>query len=594
MARRVLIASLVIALCILAGETFVTGAAMSVSGVRGTDRQFWLVYLALIGAPYLLAAVLLLSRKRGYGIALAGGTAATAIVALGPFSALTILFAGFAMGNRDQLWTVFLLALFVLVQIPVAVSSVIEWRKLVPVDRPDKGLPVGILGPVLYALILFAGGKESIAYGDRRTQTAFSNQNQAGTELSEIVDCLNRFRGINHEIGFPATLDEIAAGSSPCVSPDLLKNGLPGYDISYWSGTKSESGSRAVFSLCAAPRTAWKTGYQIYVADEIGTLSGFAPRPEDADRWSCTDVWRSEPRRLIKHCAVSFASDRGFYPASLSDLGPAGSGCLTVSLDGREARIERDWYSGSSGEPVQYVGVRNATGKISGFEIHWRQSLKGRDIYWMSDESGQIHVSSNQRAARSDPAPTELERQFEEEERARAGEIARLESACDGGSLVDCDRLALKTYDPAIPSKAEGLWTRACNGGLLRSCLYVQPARREKALLHLVYDRQECETQNKGDCSELDQMAERDRDCRKGNRIQCREVAYDYEYHRDRDYANELWNVACKTGDRESCYLYQVRDVEFAQVLAWKKRCRAGDKEPCSWLAKRVKEFQIP
>ncbi|MCW5829556.1 MAG: hypothetical protein KIT79_09600 [Deltaproteobacteria bacterium] len=592
MARRLLIVFLVISLCLLAAETLVTDAAMSVSGVRGSDRQFWLVYLALIGAPYLLAVVLLLSRKRGYGNALAGGTAATAIVALGPFSVLTVIFAGFTLGNRDQIWTIFLLVLFVLAQIPVTVLSIVEWRKPAPSERPDKALPVGVLGPVLYALILFAGGKEFIAYGDRRTQTALSNQSQTGTVFSAVVDCLNRHRSINPQAGYPATLDELAAGGSPCASPDLLKDSPEGYEISYWSGVKPESGPRGVFSLCAAPRKAWKTGYQIYVADEIGALNGFSPRPEDADRWSCTDVWRSEPRRLIKHCAVRFASDRGTYPASLSDLGPAGSGCLTVLPDGREARIEGDWYSGSRGEAVQFVTVRNSFGNVNGFEIHWRQSLEGRDVYWMSDESGRVHVSASQRAARSDPSPAELMKQFEAEAHARAGEIVRLESACGGGSLADCDRLALKTYEPTSPSRAEELWVRACNGGLLRSCLFVPPARRDKAMWHLVYDRQECETQTKGECPELDRMAERDRNCRQGNQIQCREAAYDWEYHRDRDHANDLWKSACESGDRESCYLFQVRDIEYAQVLGWKKRCRNSEKEPCEWLARRVKDFR--
>jgi len=345
------------------------------------DAPMRWVTLAVVVAPYLLVLVLYWRRSLSHAYALATGSAAAALVALGPFAALSLLFFGFTLGNRDQQVGIGLLAAFVLLQVPLAVAAIRGYRGLSTERRDRRAWLAGLLLPAVYVGVAWIGLKSVADLEQAARRSAEANYRQAGKDVAYVHRCLAQYAS---ETGhFPETLAEVGPGGTGCLDAHLAGGQASGYRLRYLPGLPAgASPAPRIYNLCSEALSFSWTGFFPHAADERGLATRYA---WDVDRGSpsCAQVWAEALDRRVRYCLVAYATlhpARG-YPTSLLEIGESGAGCLRPYRPEDSQRVEGAAAESGGGGWVGYrAGAPGADGRIVSFELTSRARIDGDDL----------------------------------------------------------------------------------------------------------------------------------------------------------------------------------------------------------------------
>jgi len=572
---------LVVAFSLIAIAIAVVGAFLGFA--RPTTLPLRLPVLVVFSLPYAAILALFFSgRLRGYAFTLAAGSAATAILTLGLFAGVLLVFIGFTMGNKDQLAVALALPAYVLVQVPLGIAALAAWWKLPAAERPARAWAIGIALPVVYAALGFAGYFGYLYQHKLTLQQAAANDSAAALAIKRAADCLASHRDA-HAGSFPGSLDAVG----PCLGGDA-RSVFAGYRVSYIPALPDDRGRVGVYSLCAEAQGVGKTGWHTYVADEQGSARALEFDTERLSAPSCGGAWGSDLLRGVKHCVVAYAAKnpREGYPASLLQLSDQGNRCL------RQAEGLRHLDANSASTHESVVGYRPGAaegGRVVRFELSTMLG-KGKASYKvMIDETGARYASEHDWAKRGDPAPEEVLEQIAARARETRVEIDALAQRCEQASAADCALLGFRRYLDE-KSGAPGLeaWRKACELKDREACMFVLSKEKDNEVFGFALsDKSNCVKGEAVGCRRLARLVAHFEGChREARPADCAEIAYRYARGGDTRRANQIWLAACDKRHKESCLLGKTRDFEYIRIFKLKDRCVEGEDAACTELAK--------
>jgi hypothetical protein len=577
---------LVVAFSLVAIAMAVAGAYLGF--VRPTTLPLRIPVLVLFGLPYAAILALYFNRRfRGYAFTLAAGSAVVAILSLGLFAGMLFLFIGFTMGNKDQLAVALALPAYVLAQIPLGLAAIAAWRKLPAAERPSRAWTVGIVLPVIYAVLGFVSYQWYGYHREASSQQAAANDSAAAVAINRAVACLASNRAA-HGGSFPASFDVVAS----CLVGDA-HSVFAGYRVSYIPALPDSNGRVGLYSLCAEAEKVGTTGWHTYVADEQGAGSAYAFDYESLNAPSCGGAWGGDLLRRVKHCVIAYASNhpREGYPASLLQLGNQGNDCLTDAgaLRGLDAVSVAAFDSGVSYQP----GPIESDGRVLRFELSTTERKGNESFNVMIDETGTRYASATGRAQRGDPAPEVVQEQIEANARETRAALDALQQRCDKASAADCALLGFRQYwDERKDAPALEAWRKACELKDREACMFLLSREKDNSVFGFALsDKGDCVRGDAVGCKRLASLVAHfegcDRDARPAD---CAEIAYRYARAGDTSRANQIWEAACDKRHQESCLLGKTRDFDYIRVFKLKDRCVTGEDAACSELAKLAQQ----
>lgn len=555
--------------------------------VRPTTLPLRFPALVVFSLPYAAILALFFNRRlRGYAFTLAAGSAAVAILTLGLLAGMLLLFIGFTMGNKDQLAVALALPAYVLVQFPLGLAALAEWRKLPVAEHPPRAWAIGIALPVVYAALGF-GGYSLYEYQQKvMLRQATTNDAAAAITIKRAVECLASNREA-HGGSFPGSFDAVW----PCLGGDA-SSAFAGYRVSYVPGLPDGRGRVGIYSLCAEAEKVGGTGWHTYVADEEGSGSAYAFDYESLKAPSCGGAWlRAHLLRRVKHCVVVYAAKnpREGYPASLLQLGDQGNRCLTQAGDVRGL----DALSvGAFDFAVGYQpGPAEGDGRVLRFELSMAVGKGNESYHVMIDETGARYASAEGRAKRGDPAPEQVIERLAARVRETRAELDALAERCEQASAADCTSLGFRHwhetrfYAPALEA-----WGKACELKDREGCLFaISKEKDNDVFIFALSDKRDCMSGEAVGCKRLTRLVAHFEGCNREERpADCAEIAYRYARGGNTHRANQIWNAACDKRHKESCLLAKTRDFDYIRVFKLKDRCVTGEDAACTDLAKLV------
>lgn len=363
-----------------------------------------------LALPY-LATLALLARGDGRnGLRFALGAAlANAVWAL-PLGAVFVLFAGFALGNRDQLHQIFAVAAGALVQLPLlAVAGIGLWRsRAVAAPAPRAWV-------VAFALPIAASGASWTYFNwqakafQQRSDQAMRNDRAAKETVQLAQACLASFRAS----GYPAKLDS-------CPEAAARTGEASGYRFEYLPALAPAGEPIRAFLLCAQPIEFRATGFDTVVVDASGRHgAGVAAAATPDHPPTCASVLAVE--RAIAWCAYAQAAREPAkgYPARLADM----ASCVAAGRT--RVEIGADRLRSEHGEPYVYLAdAPGADGRIARFRVY-RFGGPGGAARWIDSDLRE----SEEKTARAGPVLEGL---------PDVAAPERLEPGCAQGRAEDC------------------------------------------------------------------------------------------------------------------------------------------------------------
>lgn len=582
---------LVVAFALIAIGIAVAGAFLGF--VRPTTLPLRIPVLVAFGLPYAAILALYFNRRlRGYAFTLAAGSAAVAILTLGLFAGVLLVFIGFTMGNKDQLAVALALPAYVLVQIPLGLAALAAWRKLPATERPARAWAIGIALPVAYAALGFGSYYWYEYQHKAASRQAAANDAAAAVSVKRAVECLASHRE-SHGGSFPGSFDAV----QPCLGGDA-RSVFAGYRVSYVPALPDSRGRVGIYSLCAEAEKVGRTGWHTYVADEEGSGSVYAFDYESLKAPSCGGAWfHAQLLRRVKHCVVAYAAKnpREGYPASLLQLGDHGDRCLTEAGDVRGL----DAVSvGAFDFAVGYrPGPAESDGRVLRFELSTAVRKGNASYTVMIDETGARYASAEGWAKRGDPTPEAVLERIAARERETREEIDALAQRCEQASAADCALLGFRQYrDEKSDARALEAWRRACELRNREGCLFVLSKEKDFDVFGFALsDKSDCVKGEAAGCKRLAKLVAHFDGCtRDAAPADCAEIAYRYARGGNTHRANQIWDAACDKRHKESCLLARTRDFDYIRVFKLKDRCVTGEDAACTELAKLVEEIVGP
>jgi hypothetical protein len=579
---------LIVASSLIAIAIAVVGAFLGF--VRPTTLPLRLPVLAVFVLPNAAILALFFSRRlRAYAFTLAAGSAAVAILTLGVFAGVLLVFIGFTMGNKDQLAVALALPAYVLAQIPLGLAALAAWRKLPVAERPARALAIGIVLPLVYAALGF-GSYYWYEYQHKVTsRQAAANDAAAAVAIKRAVECLASNREA-HGGSFPGSFDAVRS----CLGGDA-RSAFAGYRVSYVPALPDSNGRVGIYSLCAEAEKVGSTGWHTYVADEEGSGDAYAFDYDSLKAPSCGGAWfHAQLLRRVKHCVVAYAAKnpREGYPASLLQLGDQGNRCLT------EAGDVRGLDAVSVGAFDFAVGYRPGPAESDGRVLRFELSAVvrgGKASYnLMIDETGARHASAEGSAKRGDPTPEQVLERLAARARETRTELAAFAERCEQASAADCALLGYRQWDETSNyARALEAWRKACELKDREGCLFVLSQEKDNdVFVFTLSDKRDCVKGDAVACKRLARLVAHFEGCNQEERpADCAEIAYRYARGGNTHRANQIWEAACDKRHKESCLLAKTRDFDYIKVFELKDRCVTGEDVACTELAKRVEEM---
>jgi hypothetical protein len=388
---------------------------------------------------------------------------------------LWTLFSAFSLGNRDQ-WLQYL-GMMVLtgLLIATAIQSIRGARRLPQAEKTVWAWPAGFLGTVTYAVLLVS----TVQYVERRQAeqppTARDYDLRARQNIETLARCAAEFKARSPGNSFPRTLQELSSGGRPCLDAGVASGEVDGYRYSYFPSLPDADGVVRVYDACAEPIQYRETGFFTYVIDESQKM----PPPISAGDAStvgitCRGAWRDKFKAL-RFCAARYAArhpDRG-YPAVLSDIGPAGDGCLVTPQDQNHELKDRtnSWYTRIE-EYVYIAGPPDAFGRIATYEVHLNRLSSRENWNEVADHLGTVHVAVSKRrlATPRDPVrDAKAQRRFHIEQFS-----ARVQ--CEDGLVDACAFEAARLEAGGDAEAARAMYASACENYSGAACLWMARA----------------------------------------------------------------------------------------------------------------------
>lgn len=547
--------------------------------------------LSVVVLPYALVLWWSLRGQIARASAMAFGAALIAFIGLILFAGLFTLFLGFAMGNQDQINFALLLDAFVLVQVPLGIVAWRAYRGVPAAERPRGCWIVGFGLPLLVAGGIVAA-YNGVKFGmEDRLQTIYRNEQAAREAMDAAAACLKRHA--ERDGGYPADFGALGSAGDRCLDDRLIAGDLPSHRLRYSPGMPDANGRSVLYGLCAEVTGFKATAWRTYVTDETGQMQQFEPRTRGP---TCGEAWGGDKLvEHVKYCAVAYAArfpQRG-YPATLDLIGVhPGTGCLAPS-DLAKLHFEGDGLVASGEQQARYqAGGADAQGRISTFEIQGEQLLAGRwRVKVMIDEVGRWHAAEGRDPTRNDPPPAEFEKTLQAREVEREAARAAGKLRCEAGDARLCRDLGGTSYDAQHDTEAFALWQTGCDKGDGVSCLLTMN-QSDFRLFYLANTlRNDCLREEAGVCGQLEKLGRDHLACQRGDQAGCSWLAIRLGQRGETFHANKIWEKACATGHRESCYLLKARDFEYKGAMQLKDLCDEGRRDACSEFEQRMVEF---
>ena len=215
-------------------------------------------------------------------------------------------------------------------------------------------------------------------------------------DINTLARCAAEFAAQSPGNSFPRSLQELATGARRASTPRSRQERADGFRYGYYPALPDADGIVRVYDACAEPVRYPETGFTTHVIDE----SGKGPAPVTADRNSkvgmtCRGAWQDDAYKALRLCAARYAAqhpERG-YPASMSEIGSAGDGCLLTPWSSINSyQTTNTWKYGLT-RYLYIAGVPDASGRITSYEVHayhqkWEESWNE-----LVDHLGTVHVA---------------------------------------------------------------------------------------------------------------------------------------------------------------------------------------------------------
>ena len=510
--------------------------------------RFVLLCLGGLALPYLVTLGQLARRDGRDGLRFALAAAAVNAIWALPLGTLLVLFAGFAMGERDQRQQVAAVAIGAVLQaLLLVVAGTGLWRGRVKGAPVPGAWPWAFAIPVLCVVASWSYFEWQVKAFKVAAEQAERNDRAAQETVKMLQGCLTAYR----EGGYPARLDG-------CPEAVARTGEGSGYRFEYLPALADAPGRRGAYLICARPRYFRTTGFNVIVADGLGMfLAGVGAESTPANPPTCASVLGIE--RAIAWCAYESAGrepGKG-YPARLRDIAP----CLSE----RRAvpQIGEDRLKTEDGQAYAYLAeAPDASGRITRYRIY-RLDAPGGAPVWMDE----LFHESKVRAEKAGPVVEGLPAKAVPE---------RFEPGCAAARGEDCflaghewQRKAYQEGGKETDSPAAQLnhaavlaFERGCALGHGRSCVWLgheveRGVHAERDVVRAASLLEKGCTLGEGSgCRDAADMLETGRKARPEmlNPPPPPPVPKP-DLPRDRVRAIALYERACEIGERDSCFI---------------------------------------
>jgi hypothetical protein len=336
--------------------------------------RFVLLFFGGLALPYLVTLGQLTRRdgrdgRDGLRFAL-GASIVNAIWAL-PLGTVLALFAGFALGNRDQLQQVAAVVIGAVLQaLLLAVAGTGLWRGRAMGAPAPHAWAWAFAIPVLCAVTSWSYFEWQVKAFKAIGEQAERNDRAAQETVKMLQACLAIYR----ERGYPARLDT-------CREAAVRTGEASGYRFEYLPALADARGRRGAYLLCARPLRFRATGFNTIVADGLeifGVGVGAESTPDNPP--TCASVLGME--RAVAWCVYQRAAREPAqgYPARLADIAPCVSERRVLH------QIGEDGLKTEEGQMYAYLAdAPDASGRISRYRVY-RLDAPGGAPVWMDEQ----------------------------------------------------------------------------------------------------------------------------------------------------------------------------------------------------------------
>ena len=374
--------------------------------------RFVLLFFGGLALPYVISLGQLARGDGRDGLRFAFGAAAVNALWALPLGAVFVLFAGFTMGNRDQLQQVAAVALGALLQLLLlAVAGGGLWRGRAAAAPAARAWGWAIAIPAFCVVASWIYFNWQTAAFRGTGELAMRNDHAAQETVKMLQDCLAAHR----ERGYPAKLDT-------CPDAAARTGGSSGHRFEYLPALPGADGRISAYLLCAQPLRFRVTGFSVLVADGSTIFgAGGAGVPEHSppdEPPTCASVLGIE--RAIAWCAYARAAREPAtgYPRRLADIAP----CVSARRTLRE--IGEDRLKTEEGHYAYLADAPDANGRVARYRIY-RLDLPPDSVIWMDE----LFRESKAKTGKEGPVTGRLPGQAAPE---------RFEPGCAEGRGGDC------------------------------------------------------------------------------------------------------------------------------------------------------------
>lgn len=339
--------------------------------IPGSGR-FVLLFFGGLALPYVITLGQLARSDGRDGLRFAVGAAAVNALWALPLGTIFVLFAGFTMGNRDQLQQVAAIALGALLQpllLAVAVAGL--WRGRATAAPAARAWGWAIAIPAVCVVASWVYFDWQAAAFKATGEVAARNDRAAQETVKMLQDCLAAHR----ERGYPAKLDT-------CPDAAARTGDASGYRFEYLPALPGADGRIGAYLICAQPLRFRVTGFSVVVADGSTIFgAGGAGVPEHStpdEPPTCASVLGIE--RAIAWCAYARAAREPAtsYPQRLADIAP----CVSARRTLRE--IGDDRLNTGEGRYAYLADAPDPSGRVARYRIY-RLDPPVNSAIWMDE-----------------------------------------------------------------------------------------------------------------------------------------------------------------------------------------------------------------